>query len=74
MQYILTEEEKNNLVPKKDLDLANEKLAMLLREYRKIGCAIDNNTEECCDRCPIASLNNKLSVYSRICNDQELSQ
>lgn len=73
MQYILTEEERKNLINKEELDFEKEKLTMLLKEYRKIGCRKSENIGYC-DDCPIASLNNKLSKYSALCKDQDFSK
>ena len=73
MQYILTQEEMNALVPKGKLERAEAKIEMLVREYKKVHkCWKENGGV--CDDCPISSLKNGLKPYSNVCAFQEYSK
>ncbi len=68
MQYILTEEEKANLVPKSKLDEALQNFDLVLKAYQ--------NSDNCmpyykCAECPLCSLNIK---RTKICDKQELGK
>lgn len=68
MQYILTEEEIQNLVPKSKLEETNENFELVLKTYQ--------NSELCipyykCPECPLCSINIK---RAKICDKQHLSK
>jgi len=71
MKYILTQEEMDNVVPKKEFLIQQDHATFLAKAYR--------NSDACkkaiyCDKCPIASINNGLAPYAKLCPDQELSK
>jgi hypothetical protein len=68
MQYILTEDEIINLVPKGKLKESEDNFKLVLKAYQ--------STEKCvplynCHECPLCSLNIK---RSSICDKQELGK
>lgn len=68
MQYILTEEEYNNLVPKskvEELKSKIEKLNQKVLEYSKYTCRHKVNVFAYCDDCPIQFSCNKPKSYSK---------
>ena len=73
MQYILTQEEYDNLVPKRDLDRAKEKIEILNEEVIKLSgfvCIYENKFPHTyCDLCPLSSFGtgtcNKVKSYSK---------
>lgn len=60
MQYLLTQEERDNLVPQQKYHDEQMKVEMLLIQFKIDNkCWRENNGF--CDQCPIAKLNNKFN-------------
>jgi hypothetical protein len=78
MQYILTEEEIKNLVPKQELIDAKEQLIAVVDAFRSTDFCIQHKYgENCyCDDCPISSLNIKCTEgkHWKVCLYQEFSK
>ena len=74
MQYILSQEEKDNLVPKRDFLLEKEKVQMLANAYRDSSACRNLDGDDVCDGCPIGSLDNKLSQHASVCMYQQYSK
>ena len=75
MQYILSQEELDNLVPKQELDETNELLDAVVKVFRNSKMCnkhMFKNTH--CDDCPIASLNLETKCGERVCKDQSFSK
>jgi hypothetical protein len=71
MQYILTKEELDNLVPQVRLYDEQKKVEMLVEEFKKTTkCWKENHGY--CDQCPIASLNNRFN--RQICHTEKYSK
>jgi hypothetical protein len=69
MQYILSEEEMSNLVPKSEFTLMTENFHLALKAFQESGKCRPHLGE--CDECPLCSINIK---RPRICDKQKLSQ
>lgn len=75
MQYILTLEEYDNLVPKSELNKAKEKIDILnekVLELSEFSCIYENKSVfSYCDKCPLNSFRdgtgtcNKVKYYSK---------
>lgn len=68
MQYILTEEEYNNLVSKskvEELESKIERLNQRVLEYSKYTCRHKVHGFGYCDKCPIQFSCNKPKSYSK---------
>lgn len=68
MQYILTEEEYKNLVPKnkvKELEEKVEKLNNMVLEYAEYTCSYSMDFFGYCDKCPITFSCKKTKRYSK---------
>ena len=74
MQYLLTEKEKQDLVPKNDLLSAQAQIKMLVKAYRDSCACRKNRNMGCCDGCPIGGLDNGLSPYVELCEHQVYSK
>lgn len=74
MQYILSEKELKDLVPKNDLLTEQVKVDMLVKAFRDSCACRKNRNMGYCDNCPIGSLNNGLSPHTKICEKQEYSK
>ena len=78
MQYVLTIEEFDNLVPKHELKDAKDQLKIVVDAFRNTTfCAQHKYSKNCyCDECPIASLNLKQpeGKYWSPCPHQEFSK
>ena len=68
MQYILTEEEKANLVPKTKLDEVQENFELVLKVYQESDKCVPYYG---CADCPLCSLNIK---RPKICDKQALGK
>lgn len=59
MQYILSEEEIRNLIPKQNYDYLKEELELVVNIFRSTDFCVMHKFKgkAYCDNCPIASLN-----------------
>lgn len=61
MEYIITQEEKDNLVPKRELERAKGAITYSFSLLRKSGlsCIYDGKSRKIdyCDKCPLSRLN-----------------
>jgi len=71
MQYILTEKEMQDLVPKNDLMSAAAQVEMLVLAYRDSCACRKSRNMGYCDGCPVGSLDNNLSPHKKLCEYQE---
>lgn len=78
MQYILTKEEFENLVPKQDLNDSEAQVKIVVDAFRNTDlCVKHQYGVNCpCDDCPIASLNiaQPAGKHFRPCPHQEFSK
>jgi len=77
MQYILTKEEIEILVPKQDLTDSKEQLKSVIDAFRNTDFCIQHQygKESYCDECPIASLNiSPKDKYWKPCSYQNFSK
>lgn len=77
MQYILTEEEYKDLVPKIELIAVQNQLETVVEAFRNTDLCVQHKYGRgaYCDECPIASINNPIvGRYSKVCNLQKFSK
>lgn len=76
MQYLLTEEEFKDLVPKAELIKKQDELDILVVTIRSTDFCFQHvyGKDTYCDDCPIANLKHPLRGYVKVCNDQHFSK
>ena len=76
MEYILTKEEFENLVPKEELENSNNQLKAVVDAFRNTDFCIRHRygTDCYCDDCPIASINITDRGYWKPCIYQRFSK
>ena len=67
MEYILTQEEINNLIPVEKYRDEKKKVEILIKDFKEKGFCDNLTGNGYCDNCPIASLNNQFKV--KICKE-----
>ncbi len=69
MQYILTQDEMDNLVPKVDHVKALDAIACMRRMIVPVGkCVHDSGGPGYCDDCPLSSLGLGYEMSKQMCN------
>jgi hypothetical protein len=74
MQYLLTEQELNNLVTRKSRDLETNKVRLLVDAFKGSNACRKSANMGYCDGCPIGSLDNGLEPYAKLCDSQDYSK
>lgn len=77
MQYILTEEEYNSLVPKIKLIATQNQLEAVVEAFRNTDLCVQHKygSDAYCDNCPISSINiSIIGSYSKVCTKQKFSK